>query len=123
MRTVYHLGKAAFSISPLTAKLYCHHILTDVGGDDGERIQIRLAHVLGQSAGIIFKVPKQLCCAPLCLLDQFPVALVTSVQQGTAHLEQVLKGQKREHRERQVGAVTSTGNSGILFHHGGKTGA
>lgn len=62
-------------------------VLTNVGCDDGERGQVCLAHVLGQGAGIILKVPEQLCRATLRLLDQFPVTLVASLQQGAAHLE------------------------------------
>lgn len=66
MHTISRFAKIPFiGKQPLGNSPNGYYALTDVGCDYGEGVQVRLAHVLGQSAGVIFKILEQLCRATL----------------------------------------------------------
>lgn len=65
--------------------------LTHVVRDDGERPQVGLPDVLGQSVGVVLKVAEELGGATLGFLDLLPVLLVAGIEDGTASLHQVLR--------------------------------
>lgn len=53
--------------------------LTHVVRDDGERPQVGLPDVLGQSVGVVLKVAEELGGASLRFLDLLPVLLVDGI--------------------------------------------
>lgn len=65
--------------------------LTHVVCDDGERPQVGLPDVLGQSVGVVLKVAEKMGCAALRFLDLLPVLLVAGIQYWAAGLHQVLR--------------------------------
>lgn len=70
-------------------------VLTDVGRDDGEGAEVGLPHILGQGVGVLLVLAQQCCRATLRLLDQLPVRTGLPCQDGTAHLQQVLRERQR----------------------------
>lgn len=54
--------------------------LTHVVCDDGERPQVGLPDVLGQSVGVVLKVAEKMGCATIRFLDLLPVLLVAGIQ-------------------------------------------
>lgn len=50
-----------------------------------------MPHILGEGAGVSLIVLEQPGGATLCLLDQFPVPLVSCIQEGAAHPQQILE--------------------------------
>lgn len=53
--------------------------LTHVVRDDGERPQVGLPDVLGQSVGVVLKVAEEMGSATLRFLDLLPVLLVAGI--------------------------------------------